>query len=122
MTLRWSNYLHSGPHLIPGGSQYFSTKWIILLYRSPSAVVQVNGRLSLAFTLSWSVRQCCPLSSLLYALTLGPLIRRLKDAASSLALRRIIVPGTVSHGPMTFSYCRRIPGWISVRYEKIMGP
>ncbi len=68
-------------------------RWISLLYRSPSAVVQVNGRLSDAFVLSRSVRQGCPLSPLLYALALEPLLRRLKDETGSPALRGIAVPG-----------------------------
>ena len=68
-------------------------KWISLLYRAPSAVVQVNGKLSSVFALSRSVRQGCPLSPLLYALALEPLLRRLKDETSSPALRGIGVPG-----------------------------
>ncbi|CAE1313253.1 unnamed protein product [Acanthosepion pharaonis] len=68
-------------------------RWISLLYRSPSAVEQVNGRLSDAFVLFRSVRQGCPLSPLLYALALEPLLRRLKDETGSPALRGIAVPG-----------------------------
>lgn len=40
-----------------------------LLYRLSSDVVQVNGKQPGAFTLSRSVRQCCLLLHLLYALT-----------------------------------------------------
>lgn len=50
---------------------------ISLLYHSPNAVMQVNGKWSHTFVLSWSVCQGCPLLPLLYALVLEPLLHRL---------------------------------------------
>lgn len=52
-----------------------SCKWNNLLYRSPCAVVQLNG--------NRPVRQRCPLLPLLYYLALESLLRRLKDRACS---------------------------------------
>ena len=48
-------------------------KWISMLYHNPQAVVQVNGKRSKAFVIERSVRQGCPLSSLLYVIALEPL-------------------------------------------------
>ena len=57
-------------------------KWIIILYRNPQAVVQVNERCSDAFAIERSVRQGCLLSPLLYVLALEPLLGRLRNIAT----------------------------------------
>lgn len=72
--------------------QPFFCEWINLLYHSLGAVVQVNGKRSNAFALLRSVRQGCPLSLLLYALTLKPLLCRPRDRACSPVLCRISLP------------------------------
>lgn len=52
------------------GPQFLS--WIRLLYAHPLAKVVVNNRQSLSFELTRGTRQGCPLSPLLFALTLEP--------------------------------------------------
>ena len=69
-------------------------KWIIMLYPNP-VVVQVNGRRSKAFAIERSVRQGCPLSPLLYVLTLEPLLCRLRDERNRLAQRGISLTSSV---------------------------
>ena len=64
-------------------------RWISILYKSPTARVQVNGKCSESFPLSRSVRQGCPLSPLLYCLALEPLLRRLRDRGR----RGVTLPG-----------------------------
>ena len=64
-------------------------RWISMMYHNPQAVVQVNGRRSGVIAIERSVRQGCPLSPLLYVLTLEPLLRRLRDEGTSPALRGI---------------------------------
>ena len=71
-------------------------RWIRMMYHNPQAVVQVNGRRSTAFVIVHSVRQDCPLSPLLYVLTLEPLLRRLWDEGTNPALR-----GVPFAGPLT---------------------
>ena len=58
-----------------------------MMYHNPQAVVQVNGRRSRAFAIERSVRKGCPLSPLLYVLTLEPLLRRLRNEGTSPVLR-----------------------------------
>ena len=48
------------------------------MYSGICSVVRVNGHLSEPFEITRSVRQGCPLSSLLYVLTLEPLLRKLE--------------------------------------------
>lgn len=48
--------------------------WITALYNPIRSVVHINGHLSRPFYCMYSVRQGSPLSSLLYTLTLAPLL------------------------------------------------
>ena len=64
-------------------------RWISMMY-------QVNGRRSRVFAVERSVRQGCPLSSLLYVLALEPLLGRLRDRTTNPALR-----GVPFAGPLT---------------------
>ena len=67
-----------------------------MMYHKPQAVVQVNGSRSRVFAIERSVRQCCPLSPLLYVLALEPQLRRLRDEGENPA------PGGVPFvGPLT---------------------
>ena len=67
-------------------------KWIFVLYDRPTVAVQVNGKLSESFAVSRSVRQGCPLSPLLYILALEPILRKLRDEATTPVLRGIALP------------------------------
>ena len=106
-------------------------KWIGLLYQTPKAVVQVNGRRSKPFAVTRSVRQGCPLSPLLYVLALEPLLRRLRDRAAKPALRGIGVPGgarakvcAYADDVSAFVSCRRDIKAVHkavARYEKVTG-
>ena len=49
-----------------------------------------------AFAIERSVRQGCPLSPLLYVLALEPLLRRLRDEGTNLALRGILFAGPLT--------------------------
>lgn len=53
-------------------------QFILALYASPTAQVRVNGHLSNAFSMSNGTRQGCPLSPLIFILTLEPLLQRLR--------------------------------------------
>ena len=56
-------------------------------------VVQMNGRRSGASVIERLVRHSCPLSPLLYVLALEPLLRRLRDEGTNLALRGVPFSG-----------------------------
>ena len=71
-------------------------RWISMIYYNPQAVVLVNGRRSRVIAIELWVRQGCPLPRLLYVLALEPLLRRLRDEGTNLALR-----GIPSAGPLT---------------------
>ena len=71
-------------------------RWISMMYHNPQAVVQVNGRRSGVIAVERSVRHGCPLSPLLYVLSLEPLLHRLRDEGTSLTLRGIPFVGCLS--------------------------
>lgn len=52
---------------------------VLALYSFPKARIRVNGELSGAFSVSNGTRQGCPLSPLIFILTMEPMLRRLKD-------------------------------------------
>lgn len=54
-------------------------EYIHALYSNPTAKVRVIGHLSNPFNLHIDKRQGCPLSPLLYVLTLEPLLNRLRS-------------------------------------------
>lgn len=54
--------------------------WIKLIYHSPEACVLTNGMRSSPFPLGRGTRQGCPLSPLLFALTLEPLAERIRNS------------------------------------------
>lgn len=53
--------------------------WIQTLYSSPQAAVRVNGYRSERFTLQQGCRQGCPLSPLLFAISIEPLAQLIRD-------------------------------------------
>lgn len=61
---------HFGPNFI---------KWIETLYSNPQSAVKVNGFLSDRFTLEHGCRQGCPLSPLLFDISIEPLAQLIRD-------------------------------------------
>ena len=70
-----------------GISQWFIER-IQALYEDASASVQINGSLAGAIALRSGIRQGCPLSMVLYALCLHPLLRALEDTLPGLKVGR----------------------------------
>lgn len=62
--------------------------WVKLLYHAPKARVSVNGWLSDEFPLYRGTRQGCPLSPLLYALSVEPLAQCIRSDSVLEGLRR----------------------------------
>lgn len=86
--------------------------YVGLLYTEISSAVEINGKPSRSFAVRSGVRQGCPMSPLLYALTLEPLVRLL---ASSEAIPRAPIPGSSGQATL-FAYaddmtlCTTTPG------------
>lgn len=59
-----------GPNLI---------KWIQILYSNPMAAVRVNGTISARFPLERGRRQGCPLSPLLFDISIEPLAQLIRE-------------------------------------------
>jgi hypothetical protein len=70
--------------------------WIAAMYCNICSVVKVNGHLSESFSIARSVRQGCPLSSLLYVLALEPLLRKLEFSSG--------IPRELGCGRFTSAY------------------
>lgn len=70
-----------------GFGQHF-IQWVQLLYHAPTAKVSINGWLSDSFPLGRGTRQGCPLSPLLYALSVEPLAQCLCTDPHLTGLRR----------------------------------
>lgn len=60
------------------GFSYRFIDWVNLLYSKAKSCVKVNGVLTDLFTLERSVRQGCPLSALLYSISVEPLATLVK--------------------------------------------
>uniref|UniRef100_A0A8C5MKZ0 Reverse transcriptase domain-containing protein n=1 Tax=Leptobrachium leishanense TaxID=445787 RepID=A0A8C5MKZ0_9ANUR len=53
--------------------------WVSALYSNPTALLRVNGTLSSPISVRNGMRQGCPLSPLLFIITLEPFLQRLRD-------------------------------------------
>ena len=69
-TVEWQ-YMWEVLRKVGVGPQFI--QWVQVLYKNPLAQVKVIGVVSLVFTLERGIRQGCPLSPLLFALTLEPI-------------------------------------------------
>lgn len=70
LMLRTLEVMGIGPRMI---------NWIKVLYRHPPASVRVNGVSSLQFTMKNGTRQGCPLSPLLFVLSLEPFLAPIRN-------------------------------------------
>lgn len=71
------DYMHASLHAL--GLRASMRAFISALYNNPTPKVHVNGTLSEAFSNTNDTRQGCPLSPLIYILTLEPLMQRLRE-------------------------------------------
>lgn len=62
-------------------------QWIAKVYTAPQASVKINGVFSKPFRLSNGTRQGCPLSPLLFALSLEPLLNKIRQNPDILGLQ-----------------------------------
>lgn len=74
------DYLHATCNHI--GSKPHMLSWISTIYHNPTARIKINGTLSDTVTISNRTRQGCPLSPLLFILTLELLIRMVNNSPS----------------------------------------
>uniref|UniRef100_A0A8C5QG16 Reverse transcriptase domain-containing protein n=1 Tax=Leptobrachium leishanense TaxID=445787 RepID=A0A8C5QG16_9ANUR len=75
--VRWDFLFRTLSHMGLGENMIL---WIRALYTHPSARINVNGVLSDSFPISNGTRQGCPLSPLLFALSLEPFLQAVRDA------------------------------------------
>lgn len=54
-------------------------QWIKVLYKQPTAVIKINGELFPSFKMKNETRQGCPLSPLLFVLSLEPLLAMIRS-------------------------------------------
>lgn len=64
------------------GTPYPILSWIAAMYKNPTATVRVNGHNSAPFSVSNGTRQGCPLSPLLFVLSLEPFLHHIRDNLS----------------------------------------
>lgn len=60
--------------------------WIKLLYSGTCCVLKVGGGLSCPVPIGRGIRQCCPISGLLYSVAIEPLLCRLRSRLRGLSL------------------------------------
>lgn len=70
----WDYMLETCKHI---GLGLHMMAWISSLYQNPSARLKINGSLSNKVYINNGTRQGCPLSSLLFIITLEPFVRRI---------------------------------------------
>ena len=75
--------------------------WVKLLYTDVRSAVLINGYTTSSFKASWGVQQGCPLSPLLYVLTIEDLAVNLRDHPDLVGLR---LPGIASPLPVLSLY------------------
>ena len=75
--------------------------WIKLLYHDISSSVIVNGHISDSFKITRSVRQGCPLSPLLYILSLEPVLNKIRNDPT---IQGCPIPGNFKNPPKLTAY------------------
>ena len=78
-------FLHSTLRRFGFGTTF--SGWVALLYQTPVASVRVNGVLSRSLHIQRGTREGCPLSPLLFVLTLEPLACQIGGQVDILGLR-----------------------------------
>ena len=86
-------------------------KWIPLLYTNPRCSVMVNGHISPFFSPSRGVRQGCPLSPLLYALSMEVLACNIRVSP---VVQGITLPGVTTPLPVFSLYAEDVSIIVSV--------